>query len=156
MSWVDVIPKEGRMHVAALALLLVWQRLVRIFWKKKILFKNFWYFFLFFLSRCHTRAPVLLVWQWIRTLGTFLHNATHFSLQYFIIYPCFVLHSYRPCTGWGTIKKWRKGSNIIVRSVKVAPTYMKKKSKIISRYYKALNVRPHPPPPKKKNEDTQK
>ncbi len=67
MSWVVFIPKEERVRVAAPALILVWHRLSRFFFRK---------------VGCHTKrragaATCLLVWQRLGTLGTFLHTAAH-------------------------------------------------------------------------------
>ncbi len=54
MSWVAVIPKEGRACMAAPTLLLVWHRPFRFFW-------FFFFFFFFFLeSRCCCGQP----WKW--------------------------------------------------------------------------------------------
>ncbi len=73
------------------ALLLVWHRLFRIF-PKKFFFGNFWIFFFFFFGkvgdipkegRARPRAPVLLlVWQRLRTLGTFLRGAPQMKTKY--------------------------------------------------------------------------
>ncbi len=64
---------------AAPALLLVWHRRFRIFWK----FLTF-----FFLSQCHTKrwAGARWVWQRLRTLGTFSRNTAHLlSTSFYII-----------------------------------------------------------------------
>ncbi len=61
MSWVVVIPKEGRARVAVPTLYLVWHRL---FTKKKS--NNFFF-------KIRPCAPVLLlIWQWLRLLVIFL------------------------------------------------------------------------------------
>ncbi len=71
MSWVVVIPKEGRGHRAAPALLLVWHRLFKKRRKKNQTFSKY--------SKKSVSYPsiLLLVWQRFRTLGTFLHTAAH-------------------------------------------------------------------------------
>ncbi len=93
MSWVVVKPKEGRVRVAAPALVLVWHRLfLFIYFSKKIF--EFLFFYFYFISfffwqvcvipregRARLRAPVLLsVWQWLRTLGTFSCDTTQIWL----------------------------------------------------------------------------
>ncbi len=83
MSWV-VIPKEGWARGAAPALLLVWHRLFRIFFLIFFFFfvffvENFWFFFF---VNWVSQQKTEMVWQWLRTLGTFSRNATHCLIKF--------------------------------------------------------------------------
>ena len=92
MSWVVVIPKEGRACGAAPALLLAWHRLFRLFFlgggKFLIFFggKIFWFFFLVFffkffinydnrVSRLSGLQPSLF---WFEVILTFRHNSNRY------------------------------------------------------------------------------
>ncbi len=77
MAWVVVIPKEGRVCMAASALLLVWYWLFRFylfiylfifffFWKVGVIPKEGW---------ARPCAPILLVWHRLKPLGTFWRDA---------------------------------------------------------------------------------
>ncbi len=71
MAWVALIPKEGSTGNTFI-LLLVWHRLCNFFfffWKVGVIPKE---------GRARPHAPILLlVWQRLRTLGTFLHDEAH-------------------------------------------------------------------------------
>ncbi len=107
LSWVVVIQKEGRAHMAVPALLLVWHRLFRFsfsfvknfdlfyfyfFWKKKLISSSFFKKKLIFLScissQCHTNRRMgtatrahspfgMTLTQASRDL--FLHDVVHFN-----------------------------------------------------------------------------
>ena len=93
MSWVVVIPKGGWAHVAAPLLLLARHWLFRFFLQMFFFFAFLFYFsfiylFIYFWRVCvipkegwmQPCTPILLfVWQQLRTLGTFLCDAAHFS-----------------------------------------------------------------------------
>ena len=68
MAWVDVIPKEGLVRVAAPILLLVWHQLFRFFFGG-----GGWKSLIFFLKG-------YLVWHRLRPLGTFLRDASQMCL----------------------------------------------------------------------------